>query len=211
MKLTLFFLVFILGTSNLLAQEDTWIDLRGKAGFLVAHRSIMGHLATEHAFAGELSYIKRGQGEKAWHEAYKNPTYGFTAFFGSTGNRELMGHYIGGYTFISFPLIRYKAYTFSGKMGCGIGYGTKIYDSEDSLLKLSMAVGSHFNAMVCMGVESRFEFNDHSFTVGLDMTHFSNGASQVPNLGLNLPYVSMGYGYRIKKSNRKNKTVSRQN
>lgn len=180
------------------SQEQAWLDLRAKGGFLLAHRSIMGHLATEHAFAGELSYIKRGGGERAWHEAYNRPTYGFTGFFGSTGNRKLMGHYLGAYSFMSIPIVRFKSYTFSGKFGCGIGYGTKVYDADDSIQILSMAVSTHFNAMVVMGVESRFEFGNHSASIGLDMTHFSNGATKVPNLGLNLPYVSLGYGYKLK-------------
>lgn len=160
----------------------------------------MGHLANEHAFAGELSYMRHGRGEKAWHEAYNFPRFGATAFFGSTGNRELMGYYSGLFSFISIPLIQHKAYSFSGKLGCGIGYGSKVYDEDDSLLVYSMAVSTHFNALVSLGVESRFEFGNHLFSLNLDMTHFSNGATQVPNLGLNLPYVSVGYGYRVKES-----------
>lgn len=200
MRVVFSFLLISLFSFQSYSQVDTWLDARGKAGFLVAHRSIMGHIATEHAFATELSFIKRGKGEKAWHEGYGYPTYGFTGFFGSTGNRELLGHTYGGYTFMSFPLIRYRSYTLSGKMGVGVGYTTKVYNPDDSLLILSIAIGSHLNAMVCLGLESRFEFNDHSITVAADMTHFSNGASKVPNLGLNLPFLSLGYGYRIKKA-----------
>src|SRR5690606_2722068 len=33
--------------------------------------------------------------------------------------------------------------------------------------------------------------------VSIDMTHFSNGATKMPNLGLNLPFLGLGYGYRI--------------
>lgn len=197
----LVFISFFLVTLTGYSQEQTWIDLRLKGGFLMAHRSIMGHLANEHAIAGELSYIRRGSGEKPWHEAYHNPTYGGTLFFGSTGNRELMGYYTGGYAFMSVPFFRFKGYTFSGKMGAGIGYGSKVYDPTDSLLILSMAVSTHFNAQVVLGVESRFEFGNHSLSLGLDMTHFSNGATKVPNLGLNLPFVSLGYGYKVKERN----------
>jgi hypothetical protein len=32
------------------------------------------------------------------------------------------------------------------------------------------------------------------------MTHFSNGAYKVPNLGVNLPYLSFGYGRTIQKA-----------
>ena len=196
----LFFISIVLTSLTSFSQEEQWIDGRFKAGFLLAHRSIMGHLANEHAFAGEISYMRKGGGEKAWHEGYKFPTYGLTGFFGSTGNRELMGHYFGLYTFMSFPFIKYKGYTFSGKMGAGLGGGTKVYDDSDSTLLLSMAVSTPLNALVCLGVESRYEFGNHALSLNLDMTHFSNGAFKVPNLGLNLPYVSIGYGYKFKES-----------
>ncbi|MBL4861872.1 MAG: hypothetical protein JKY09_02490, partial [Crocinitomicaceae bacterium] len=90
----LYSILFLLLFSNQgFSQYETWLEGRVKAGFLVAHRSIMGHLANEHAYAGELSYFVQGKGRKAWHEAYKYPTYGVTGFFGTVGNRELMGHY----------------------------------------------------------------------------------------------------------------------
>jgi hypothetical protein len=38
-----------------------------------------------------------------------------------------------------------------------------------------------------------YRFNKNAITVGLDLTHFSNAAFQVPNFGINLPYVSLGY------------------
>ncbi|MFK7786992.1 MAG: acyloxyacyl hydrolase [Crocinitomicaceae bacterium] len=182
-----------------LGRNEVWVEGKFKAGFLAAHRGMIGHLPTEHAFAGEVSYLIQGKGQKDWHYQYRKPTYGVTAFFGSVGNRELLGHYFGSYAFISYPLIKQKFYTFSFKMGGGLGYGTKVYDPEDNIL--SAAVSTHFNAMIVAGFESRFVFGNNSAIVGLDMTHFSNGATKVPNLGLNLPYVSIGYGRRIQKSN----------
>ncbi len=179
--------------------NEIWAEGKFKAGFLAAHRGMIGHLPTEHAFAGELSYLIQSKGQKDWHYRFGKPTYGATAFFGSVGNRELLGHYFGGYGFMSFPLIKQKFYTFSFKMGAGLGYGTKVYDPEDNVL--SAAVSTHVNALIVLGVESRFVFGNNSAILGLDMTHFSNGATQVPNLGLNLPYVSIGYGRRLQTSN----------
>ena len=184
MKRTLLLLLLFVN-SLAFGQDDVWIEGRGKFGFLAAHRAVMGHLATEHAAAIEVSYLRRGLGAKAWHDAYNKPFYGITGFFGSTGNRDLLGYYIGTYGFISYPLIQIKNYTFSGKLGAGLGYGTKVYDPDNNIL--SIPVSTHFNAMVCLGVESRFFFGDNEIVLGLDMTHFSNGATKVPNLGINLP------------------------
>lgn len=199
-----FFIIFFLFLSkSLLGQsvgsQEIWLEGKFKAGFLAAHRGMIGHLPTEHAFAGEMSYLIQGKGQKEWHNHFKQPTYGITGFFGSVGNRELLGHYFGAYSFVSFPLIKQKVYTFSFKVGAGLGYGTKVYNHENNVL--NGAVSTHVNAMIVAGVESRFVVGNNSAIVGLDMTHFSNGATKVPNLGLNLPYVSLGYGRKIQNSN----------
>lgn len=180
-------------------RNEIWAEGKFKAGFLAAHRGMIGHLPTEHAFAGELTYLIQSKGQKEWHYYFGKPTYGVTGFFGSVGNRELLGHYFGAYSFVRFPLIHQKKYTFSFKVGGGMGYGTKVYNHEDNVL--SAAVSTHLNIMVVAGVESRFVFGNNSAILGLDMTHFSNGATKVPNLGLNLPYVSIGYGRKIQESN----------
>ena len=184
--LALFFTVFsFISDAQTIGTKEIWVEGKFKAGFLAAHRGMIGHLPTEHAFAGEISYLLQSKGQKDWHYNFRKPTYGFTAFFGSVGNRELLGHYFGSYAFMSFPLVKQKFYTFSFKIGGGLGCGTKVYDPEDNVL--SAAVSTHLNAMIVAGVESRFVFGNNSAILGLDMTHFSNGATKVPNLGLNLP------------------------
>ena len=193
-----FVLCFLFLSFNGLTQIESWLSVKGKAGFLIAHRSNMGHLAAEHAFATEISYEKQANGEKSWHEAYGNPRYGFTLFIGSVGNKELLGTYYGGYAFTTFPIVNKKKYTFSFKVGCGLGYGSKVYDPENNIL--SMATSTHINAIVSLGVDNRFLIGNHAITFGIDMTHFSNAAYEVPNLGINLPYLSLGYGHKIQKA-----------
>jgi hypothetical protein len=51
--------------------------------------------------------------------------------------------------------------------------------------------------MICVGVKSIYRFKRNALTLGLDLTHFSNAAFQVPNFGINLPYVSLGYARRL--------------
>lgn len=194
--LSLFLLISISSFGQL--KDDLWIEAKGKAGFLAAHRSVMGHITNEHAFAGELSCYFRPKDRKLWHKAYKNPLIGVTAFFGSVGNHQLLGEYYGLIGFSSFPLINSKHYLFSLKMGTGIAYGTKHFDQETN--QLNNVIGSSINAQVCFGLESRILFGNHLVNISLDLTHFSNGSTKMPNLGLNLPYVGLGYGYRIREA-----------
>ncbi|MDX2362621.1 MAG: acyloxyacyl hydrolase [Crocinitomicaceae bacterium] len=180
---------------------DTWVDVRAKVGFLAAHRSSMAHLAKEIAYAGEISYLFQTKGHKAWHKAYKYPSLGVTAFFGSVGNDRVLGHYFGVFSFINFPVARYNKYSLSVRLGCGLGYGTKYYKKnfpEDSATLYNVAIGSSINAQITAAIENKWTLGNHSISATVDFTHFSNGAAKVPNLGLNLPFVSLGYGYKIK-------------
>lgn len=200
MRIYIVILFLVLGCFNLYSQQrsDVWLEGRLKGGFLLAHRSSMGHLAQQHAIASEFSYYYRPNSERLWCDAYGNPFFGFTLFAGTVGNADVLGSYYGGYGFMSFPFVQQGFYTFGGKIGIGLGYGTKPYDAQDNIYNL--AIGSHLNALICLGLESRFQFGDNMMSLNFDMTHFSNGATKVPNLGINIPYVSLGYSRRIKEA-----------
>lgn len=178
------------------SKREWGIEARFKAGFLAAHRGVMGHLPSEHAFAGELTWFNQTKGKKQWHSVCAYPTTGVTLFGGSVGNLNILGTYWGAYGFIEFPFIKTNRYHFSGKLGSGLGYGTKVFSYETN--PKNVAMSTHVNALICIGVKSRFLFGRNSITLGLDMTHFSNGAFKVPNLGVNLPYLSLGYARMIR-------------
>ena len=199
MRLLLLFIVLTL-TGQLFSHWNMeWgIEYRQKIGFLAAHRGVMGHLPRNQALAGELTWFVNTKGRKQWHAPSSYPTYGVTGFFGSVGNNEILGRFGGAYGFIEFPFIDSKHYQFSGKIGSGLGYTAKVFDQETN--PKNVAMSTHFNAMICIGLKSQFLFRRNKFTLGLDMTHFSNAATKVPNLGVNLPYISIGYGRLIQKA-----------
>lgn len=179
---------------------DDWsLQFKAKSGFLAAHRGTMSHLYKDRVWAGEISLYKRVFTNKSWAESYKNPFVGVTVYGSNLGNKEILGYGFGTYGFIEFPFTRSKKHYLSAKLGAGLGFVTKVFDQQTN--PKNVAVSSHVNALLCLGISGRWHFSQkHSLLYGLDMTHFSNGASKVPNLGLNIPYVSLGYGYRIAQS-----------
>lgn len=188
--------LLLLGFNSLSQTEnDLWLDGRVKLGFLAAHSSIMGHLAKEHAKSVEFSVLLQTKGKKEWHKNYNFPIIGFTVFYTTVGNREVLGTYGGVFSSLELPLVKRKHYTLSGKLAAGLAYTNKVYDSETN--KLNVAISTHFNSRITMGLDNRFVFGNHSYTLGIDASHFSNAAIKVPNLGLNMPFISIGYGYRI--------------
>ena len=175
-------------------QHEWSVGFVPKTGFLAAHRGTMGHLPKDRIFCGEIRFTKRLYGTDFWHDNYRNPMVG-TALYGSNlGNKEYLGYGFGAYGFIEFPMVRNTKSYLSWKMGCGLGYVNKVFDQE--LNPKNDGISTHVNALICLGVNGHWRFADRlSLIYGFDLTHFSNGSTRMPNLGLNIPTISLGMGY----------------
>ncbi|MFM7565770.1 MAG: acyloxyacyl hydrolase [Flavobacteriales bacterium] len=190
-RFSLGFLVFFPGI--LIAQKSFGeaIEFRQKVGFLAAHRGVMAHMPRDLAVAGELSWVRRTAGSKAYHAAYRFPTVGATVFVGTVGNNDLLGTLGGAYGFTELPMAVASRYRLDFKLGLGLGYCSKPYDPV--LNPGNVALGSHINGLICLGIKSTYAWSKNTINLGLDITHFSNAAWKVPNFGINMPYVSLGY------------------
>lgn len=177
-------------------KSEHGFEFRQKLGFLAAHRGVLGHLPQETAKAIELTYFVQTRGSKNWHIAYREPKVGATLFVGSVGNNDLLGRYVGLSGFAEIPMIKGKHVEWNWKMGFGLGYTSKTFDPIYN--PKNNAIASKINATIVIGTKVNYNFGTNFFTLGLDMTHFSNAAFKVPNYGINLPYLSIGYGRKLK-------------
>jgi hypothetical protein len=180
-------------------------EFRQKLGFLAAHRGTLGHLPQESAKAMEFTYFIQTRDSKNWHQAYREPKVGVTLFVGSVGNNDLLGRYFGLSGFAELPMVKKNNFEWNWKMGFGLGYTAKtfdpIYNPKNNAVALKM------NAMIVIGTKVNYNFGKNFLTVGLDLTHFSNAAFKVPNYGINLPYLSIGYGRTLSKEQALNSTI----
>ena len=172
------------------------IEYRQKLGFLAAHRGVMAHMPRSAAWAGELSYVLRSRGFKAYQSAYKYPNFGATVFYGQVGNQELLGNFIGTYGFAELPMISFRNFRMDFKFGLGLGYNGNPYDPVTN--PLNVALATQINGMMCLAIKSSYHYKKNAFNLGIDVTHFSNAAWKVPNFGINMPFVSIGYARTIK-------------
>ncbi len=194
---TLVTVAILYGLFPVFAQEDWSVFVREKNGFLAAHRGTMGHLPKDRIFCVEAGFSKRLNGTKGYSFAYKNPVVGVSLYGSNLGNNELIGNGFGAYGFIEFPMWRNAESYLSGKLSAGLGYVSKVFDQETN--PKNVAVSTHVNALLVIGVTGRWRLTDKwSVLYGLDLTHFSNGSTKVPNLGLNIPTFSFGSAYHFK-------------
>lgn len=174
-------------------QRYEWgLELRSKYGFLIAHRAIMSHLPKEPTKAFELNGFIQTKGRKSWQRALKLPLIGVSLIGTSTGNKQVLGNHFGMYSYLMYPFTKSEHHVFYGRVGCGVGFTKTVFDQQTN--PKNNAISSHVNALINFGLLYQYKWKQNHVLAGLDLTHFSNGASRLPNLGLNLPFVTLGYG-----------------
>jgi hypothetical protein len=192
----------------LLSQENNFLGIEAqyRQGLLIAHRGSMHHLPEAHLYGAEVSIYYQTRGKSEYHKLLNFPKYG-VSFLGTTiGNERIMGNLFGAYAFGDFPFVRGKKDELSGTFGAGLCYITRIYDPLKN--PKDVAVSTHLNALVDLNLKYRHYFDKNwNVVMGLHLTHASNGASRVPNLGVNMVFASIGLGYQFKNIELKTKEV----
>lgn len=191
----LFIIALLIITTSLNAQFDSGsnfgLEYRQKIGFLLPHRSVMKHLVQGHSHGGELTLMVQTSGKKEWENSFNTPRYGITGYFSDFGFKEVLGQAGGFYLFSELPFIKKNHWSFNSKLGFGLAYVSRVYDPTDN--PKNNSISTHLNSLVVIGLQLNKQFNQNELSFGIDMTHISNGAAKMPNLGLNVPYLSIGY------------------
>lgn len=173
-----------------------YLGVRTGYGFLWAHRPTMSHLVNKHIPAVEISIWKTTNQNKCWHRPYKDPQSGATVTIIPMGDSRL-GTGIGLYPYLMFPLrSEAKKLNLNIQLGWGIGWITNKFDPIEN--HKNNAIGSNLNTIILIRATTKYECSDKlKFEAGVGLTHFSNGAMTLPNLGLNIPMIEAGLHYRI--------------
>lgn len=189
-------IMFLLTSLRLHSQErNIGLTIEPQVGFLIAHRAVMGHLIEHHTYGAEFGIVLQTDGEKQWHHDFNFPEISFNAFYNNPGNEEILGHAMGIAGGIYLPFYRKMGWSFGAKLESGLSYVTKRYNIVEN--PKNNAIGSHLNSMVRLGFRFEKQFLHQALGFNVSMTHISNGAIKLPNLGLNMPFLGVHYSYYI--------------
>ncbi len=176
------------------------VEFKYKIGFLIAHRESMAHLPQSHFHSYELGYYFRSTGDQAWEKAHNFPQFAVVASAVLNANNSVLGNGFGISGRVLLPK-RYwgkqKQWSWNNDIAFGLGYLEKKFDLLDN--PKNIAIGSHINLLVMLGTEIRYRKPNYEFSLGFDFTHFSNGGTIKPNLGLNIPSMKMGLSWITKR------------
>lgn len=182
-------IVFILFLSFFCIISNGQVDTLGKnhfvvtglAGSIVPHRAEMTPLIKGYSFGGSLQWMKRPIMPK-WRIYQRFPMTGFDLYFSTTGNPKQLGQQLALSYMIYRPYGKHKKCWYG--MGLGVGYHSKIWDLETN--HQATVISTRINCALTLHWQYKlFSSVNHNHLVGLRMTHLSNGAYQLPNLGTN--------------------------
>ena len=192
----------LLGTSSFGQQinKDHILSASAHYGFILPHHGSMQYLINGHTPGFEINYIKPSHGEKKWERIYHYPEIGLNLFFISLSNPSQLGDGMALSPFINFNLNHGKRFQIMMKWTTSVGYMTKKFDRLEN--HKNTVVGSNFNMYANLRFNAVYNFSPSlRMEMGLGMSHFSNGASSMPNLGINIPTLDLGFGYHFNAEN----------
>jgi hypothetical protein len=182
------------GNSQSLKEWSTTAKIGN--GFIVAHRPSVVHVLQKHCRSLELNFTQTTTKRKGWEELYNFPEIGFGYQYFNLGNPQELGSAQGLFGLIKFKLINHKTNFLKTHLGFGVGYVSKPFNVEDNYKNL--LVGSRINATITTGIEYQIRLSKKSEIIsGINLTHYSNGGSNVPNMGINLAMLNIGLIYHL--------------
>jgi hypothetical protein len=168
--------------------------IQGYYGSFLTHLPKAQYLRDSYSYFGELSISRQTDGQQDWQLANGLPQVGVALFYGNTGSRRYIGRMGGVFPFVAWRLYNTNGFKSSFRAGAGIGLVEKPYNKISN--HKNVLVGSYGNAYIHFLWQNDVRlYSGLHLTAGFSFSHFSNGSSSLPNLGLNIPALSIGLRY----------------
>ncbi len=191
------FILFFVHSVSLFGKDSTY-----KANYYVEPilriGRVMGYPGNVYLYSPEIRFGKQTLGEKEWEREYHYPHYGIAFRYGSFDNNAF-GNKLAVYGYINCSFFDYKRLSLHYQLGFGVAYWFRCYDSI--LHPESRYIGKHFNAYIDLELGAQYQLSpSFDLIMSADFTHSSNGATKMPNLGVNVISGHAGLRYHISSS-----------
>jgi hypothetical protein len=212
----LLFSFFLFSSYCLRAQQDTvqykkspkyikYLDVSAEGGPMLGNGTDFGEQVRNSStyFGVDIRLGFRKGSESLYSKVYRFPTFG-VGVYASTFHNVNVGDPNAVYFFLNMPFSypNNKAIKFSYFASYGLSYNFNPFDPVDN--PINVFIGSYRNVYAHLGFRAAYSISDRtaiSSTFGFK--HFSNGASSLPNSGINLFPFSLGLQYQLTKEHNK--------
>ncbi|MGI4835931.1 MAG: acyloxyacyl hydrolase [Janthinobacterium lividum] len=165
----------------------------GQGSIIISHTQPVAHLVSSHPLGAELNVQRQTTGAAPWHAWYKYPKVGLALVYYDYRN-PLLGASYAATAYLSKSISRTARHDFSFRLGTGLGYFPLHYDLYTN--RKNTFISSPLNATIQLRFEYDVALSEHlGLLLALGLHHYSNGATDKPNYGINLPTVAVGVNY----------------
>jgi hypothetical protein len=177
-------------------NDNIFIEGRTSYSFFMAHRPNLQGYPNSHFLMQEINVGKKLGSEKEWFALYHHPNAGICLFFTDLGKNKYTGFAAATFAYIQFPYARFKNSNFNFKLALGPGWIEKKFDRISNYK--NVVTGTHLNAAIQLTQSYEWCISKQNYiAIGICLTHFSNGAFKLPNLGINLAGLQLAYHYNF--------------
>ncbi len=200
MRHLLFGILLVFSSLTSRAQDYDTLVVPGRStfgikyatGFIIAHRPLVVHVQQKKVSTLEFSYFFTSRGIAEWERLFNYPLIGAAYQRFDLGNPDELGTAHAVYPLVLLPLLQHHHLRWLIRFGVGLAYVDKTFNLNDNYK--NQVIGSHINGVFTTGFQFRVGSSKvNQLSLGIDFTHFSNGATKLPNLGLNIPTANIGY------------------
>lgn len=188
----LFACLCIFGLNKAISQNTGespyFIETNYQYGFIWQHKPSLESILGGNINVVQINFGKETCGKSYWDQLYRYPDWGGGVYIANLGNQEELGYASAIHAYINVPVILRNKFELRYSISGGLAY----------LTKGNIAVGTHVNLYFDANLNTRIFLTDRLYLINaFGATHFSNGATKMPNLGLNLFSYRLGFHYSL--------------
>ncbi len=176
------------------SQTPKHIGLKYGRGEIFAHHEEIRHLIKAPVNQASITLGFQTTGKKKWQRIWNYPEIGVGFYTADLRNPQVLGVPMAFYGFFEAPIFRQKRFSFNYLFALGAVYLNKHFDRLTN--NTNIVNGSVINIYANVDLELRYATKYGIYFTTLGLTHYSNGGSQIPNLGLNVFAVSVGARFK---------------
>lgn len=193
--LLLIALLLALGALQLNGQARGFgLEAEGDFGRILKHSRKIAFDIPRHTYGFGLNFSWQTYGKKEWHQHHGYPLVGLSLQYFELGDPKVLGQAVAAFPFITLKVVDRPKWMLHFRVGSGLAWVTRPYDRLDN--PLNNGIGSRLNNATTFRLVAGLPLSANwTIFAGGSFSHFSNGAAQMPNLGINVPAWSASIRY----------------
>lgn len=198
-QLLVFFPTLVFAQLLFLSNNVDYISTQVERGFIWQHRPEEMQHIFGHPTMASVSMVKRLNGKKTWHQVYNMPQVGCKIAYLHLDS-PFLGDAIGVMPFIEMRIWNTPNYQMLVVPHYGVGYTTNPFHITKN--PQNTAISSPIGHAAQLQYIQRWKLHQlMQLETQLSLTHFSNGAFRMPNLGINVLSAGIGLRYKLHEKN----------